>query len=105
MGVAALCGFHQLVHDVLRRGLVRVAHAEVDDVLATPARRHLEFADHVEDVRRKSLDAGEFFGQGSYTFLIGLEGTSGVENYRRQAPLSNRNPAENATNAGKFCTD
>src|SRR4029079_15998198 len=34
--VRALDGFDQLVDDVRRGGPVRVAHAEVDDVLAAP---------------------------------------------------------------------
>ena len=64
MGIAALRGLHQLVDDMLRRGLIGIAHAEVDDVFAAPARRHFEFADHVEHVGRKTLNAWEFFGQG-----------------------------------------
>jgi hypothetical protein len=34
----------QLVGDVLRRRAVGIAHAHVDDVLATPARGHLQLA-------------------------------------------------------------
>jgi len=59
--------FDEFVHDVLRSGLVRVAHAEVDDVFATTTGRHLEFAHDVEHVGRQPLDAREFSGQGVYT--------------------------------------
>ena len=44
-----------------RRGLIRIAHAEVDDVLAAAACRELQLAGYVKDVRRQALDAGELF--------------------------------------------
>src|SRR5262245_52103678 len=49
----------QLVHDVLGRGHVGVAHAEVDDVLAAGSRLGLEVVDDGEDVRWQSLDSIE----------------------------------------------
>ena len=61
MGVGALHGLDQLLDDVARRGLVGIAHAEVDHVLAAPARGELQLAGDVEDVRRQALDAGKFF--------------------------------------------
>src|SRR5205814_2676777 len=45
-------------------GSVGIAHAEVDDVLAAPARRHLELRGDVEDVGREALDARELHGIG-----------------------------------------
>jgi len=56
MRVLPLGDLHQLVDDVSGRGPIRVAHAHVDDVLATPARSHFQFAGDVEDVRRQPLD-------------------------------------------------
>ncbi len=47
----------QLVDDVLRRRSVGIAHAEVDDVLAAPARGGLHRVDLGEDVGRKALDS------------------------------------------------
>jgi len=58
--VAALRGLDQLGHDVGRRGAVRVAHAEVDDVLATAAGGHFKGAGDVENVGGKALDPGKF---------------------------------------------
>jgi hypothetical protein len=54
--VLALRRLHQLVDDVLRRRAVGVAHRQVDDVLAAPARRHLQLVGDVEDVGRKPLN-------------------------------------------------
>jgi hypothetical protein len=51
--------FHHLVDDVLGSRAVRIAHRHVDDVFATPTRRHLELAGNVENVRGQTLDAGE----------------------------------------------
>ena len=59
MGIAALCRLDQLVHDVAWRGLVRIAHAEVDDVLAPLASGRLQLGGDVEDVGRQALDARE----------------------------------------------
>src|SRR5436190_7731341 len=50
---------HQLVDDVLRRGLVGVAHAEIDDVLPSRSRLGLEIVDDAEDVGRQPLDPVE----------------------------------------------
>ena len=57
--VAALRRLDQLVDDVRGRRPVGIAHAEVDDVLAAPAGRHLSSVGDVEDVRRQALDARE----------------------------------------------
>jgi hypothetical protein len=64
MGVAALGGLDQLIDDVFGRRLVGVAHAEVDDVLATGAGLGLQVIDNVEDVGRQTFDALEVGVQG-----------------------------------------
>jgi len=64
MGVAALHGFDQLVDDVPRRGLVGIAHAEVDHVLPALARGGLELAGDVEHIRRQAFDAGKLLHAG-----------------------------------------
>ena len=69
----------QLVGDVLRRGLVRIAHAHVDDVLATTAGSHLQLAGDVEHIRRQALDAGKF-----------LHGASGGSVSRHRAHMGKR---------------
>jgi hypothetical protein len=50
---------HLLDH-VMRRRLVRIAHAEIDDVVTGRARLRLELVDLGKDVRRQALYAVEF---------------------------------------------
>jgi hypothetical protein len=50
----------ELVHDGLWRREIRVAHAEVDDVLPGAPGLHLQVVDDREDVRREALYASEF---------------------------------------------
>ena len=57
---------HQLVHDVLGRGSVGIAHAEVDDVFAAVAGGHLHGIGNGEDIRREALNAAEFFHDDQY---------------------------------------
>ncbi len=57
MGDGLLRGLNHLVDDVLGRGAVGVAHAEVDDVFAAAAGGDLHFAGDVEDVGREALNA------------------------------------------------
>jgi len=57
----------ELVYDRLRRGQVGVAHAEVDDVLAAPARLCLQVIDLAEDVGRQAIDAAQLHISSSYT--------------------------------------
>ena len=49
----------QLLDDMRRRGAIRIAHAEVDDVFAAAARGHLQLGSDIEDVRGKTFDAFE----------------------------------------------
>ena len=50
--------FDELVHDVLWRGQVRVAHAKVYDILALAAHLHFQLVDGGEHIRRKPVHAG-----------------------------------------------
>jgi len=59
MVLGVLGGFDELVDDVLGRRHVRVAHAEIDDVLAPGACLRLQIVDDREDVRRQALDPVE----------------------------------------------
>ena len=52
MGVATLGGLQQLVDDMPGGGLIGVAHAEVDDVLAPGPGGGLQLIDDVEDIGR-----------------------------------------------------
>ena len=60
VGARILHRLGQLVDDVRRRREVRVAHAEVDDVLADGAGAGLHGVDLGEDVRRQPPDLEEF---------------------------------------------
>src|SRR5688572_27540948 len=55
MGVAAACSLDELLYDVIRRRLIGVTHAEVDDVLAARTGACLQIVHDVEDVRRQAL--------------------------------------------------
>ncbi|MCY1183139.1 hypothetical protein D9M73_237390 [compost metagenome] len=57
MGVFTLGDLYQLLDDVRRGGAIGVAHAQVDDVLATTAGSHLELGGDVEDVGGETIDA------------------------------------------------
>jgi hypothetical protein len=54
-----LGGLDQLGHDVLRRAQIRIAHAEVDDVLTPRAGLGLEIVDDRKDVGGQALDSIE----------------------------------------------
>jgi hypothetical protein len=56
--------FNQLVDDVLRRRAIRIPHPEVDDVLATLARRSLQLACDVEHIRRQPCQPSKLFHSG-----------------------------------------
>ena len=49
----------EFLHDMVGRGHVGIAHAEIDDVFAARARLGLEAIDFLEDIRRQPLDAVE----------------------------------------------
>jgi len=54
-----LHGLHELVHHVLGRGQVGVAHAQVHDVGALVAQLHLELVDRGENIGRQTVYPGE----------------------------------------------
>ena len=57
MRIAALHRLTQLLNDVWRRGLVRVAHTEINDVFPASTRDLLQFTNDIEDVGRETLNA------------------------------------------------
>ena len=61
MGGVARGGLDEFGDDVRRRGAVRIAHAEVDDVFAAASRLGLHLAGGVEDVRRQRGKAAKGF--------------------------------------------
>ncbi len=65
MGARVLHRFHQLGDDVRRRRAVRVAHAEVDDVLPRAPRARLGRVHLGEHVGGQAADAVEFVGHRS----------------------------------------
>ena len=77
MRVTALRDLDQLIDDVLRRGLIGIAHAEIDDVFAASARSHFELAHLIEHVGWQALNAREFFSQGDYN-VTQLRSVSGA---------------------------
>ena len=66
MGVTTLGGLNQLVDDVLRRWLIRVTHAEINNILTTCPRRRLQLIDNIKNIRGQPLDAGKFFYHTGY---------------------------------------
>ena len=57
--------FAELVDDMLRRGQVGVAHAEIDDVTPGLARGMAQGVDLRDDIGRQALDAVEFVRHGA----------------------------------------
>jgi ABC-type siderophore export system fused ATPase/permease subunit len=56
MSVATTGCFHQFIHNMLGRGLIRIAHTEVDNVLPSGASLLFEVTDNIKDVWRQALD-------------------------------------------------
>jgi len=52
MSISAINCFFELVDNVLGRGLIGVTHTKVDNIFATRARRLLQLANNIEDIRR-----------------------------------------------------
>jgi len=61
VSITALGGLGQLVDNVLRRRLIRVTHAKINNILTTRPCRRLQLIDNVENIRRQPFDAGKFF--------------------------------------------
>ena len=64
VGAGFADGLHQLVDDMGGGIHIRIAHAEIDDVLSLCPVLGLEPVDLCKDVRRQALDAVEFLGHG-----------------------------------------
>ena len=58
---ALLGNLNQFVYDMLGRGPVRIAHAEINDIDRVCSLLGLEFIDDVEDVGWQAFDALKFF--------------------------------------------
>ena len=98
----------QLVDDMLGRRHVRIAHAEIDDVLAARARLGLELVDLLEDVRRQPLDSVEIVGHGREGSppRSGPEGTPlNHRNGPRGKQLQPKRPASHSLRLGRFSPD
>ena len=57
MRIVALRGLDELVHDMLGRHTIRIAHAHVYDIFATTTRFRLEFGGDIENVGGQTIDA------------------------------------------------
>ena len=69
MGVPTVNSLGQFIHYVGWRGLIGIAHPEIDNVAAGRAGLLLEFTDDIENVRREALNALKLFLHGSTTWL------------------------------------
>ena len=74
IGARLADGLDQLVDDVLGRGHVGIAHAEIDDVGAARAGGRLQAVHLGEHIGRQTLDAMEFFDHGTNRALDGSTG-------------------------------
>ncbi len=84
VGIAAARGFHQLVDDMVRRGLVGIAHAEIDDVLAGRPGLLLQFTDDIEHIGRQALDAPKLVRPRLTTLLTALAGRDDAKKGEKQ---------------------
>ena len=55
MGITTIYRIPQLIDNMLRRRLVRIAHAEIDNIFTTSAGSLLQLADDIENIRRQTL--------------------------------------------------
>ena len=61
MGVGSSRGLDQLVDDMLRRRPVRIAHRQIDDILAAAPGRHFQLPGNVEHIWGQPFDTWELF--------------------------------------------
>jgi len=59
MSVATPDGLDQLVNNMLGRRLIRIAHAEIDDVFTPRSRGFFQTISNTENIGWQTLDAGE----------------------------------------------
>ena len=57
MGIATLHRLDELIHNMLRRWLVRIAHPEINNILTASSRRRFQLTDDVENVRGQAVYA------------------------------------------------
>ena len=62
MGIRLLRHFAQFFDHMRRWRQIRIAHAEVNDILTRAARRRTHRIDLSDDIRWQAFDAVEFFG-------------------------------------------
>ena len=67
VGIRALGGLGQLIHNMLRRGLVRITHTKINNILAPLSRLRLQLIDDVEYVGGQAFDSLKIFDQNSYS--------------------------------------
>ena len=60
---------HQLVHNMARSGLVRIAHTEVDNVFSGRPSLLLEVTDNIEHVWRQALNTPKLIVHDNLTLL------------------------------------
>jgi hypothetical protein len=59
MGRGSLGGLNELFNDVRGRRTIRITHRHIDNVLTTPASRHLELSGDAKNIRWQPLNAGK----------------------------------------------
>lgn len=72
MGITAIYRIPQLVDNMLWRGLVRIAHAEINNIFTTSAGCLLQLADDIENIRRQALYTLKVCIQNMCSRLLGL---------------------------------
>ena len=60
MGILTAGRLDHLVDDMFWRWLVRITHAEVDNIFAAMTCLHLQVVDDAENVGRKPVNSGKF---------------------------------------------
>ena len=65
MGVTSLRRFDQFLDDVLRGRLIRITHAEIDNVFPPRTGSGFQLIDDVEDIRWKAFNPGKIVFQGA----------------------------------------
>ncbi|CTQ04709.1 hypothetical protein BN1200_170038 [Klebsiella variicola] len=56
MGIRPLGNGAKFFHDMRRRRAIGIAHTEINNILAAPARSHFQFSSNIKNVRRETID-------------------------------------------------
>ncbi|CEL85622.1 hypothetical protein KVR801_210075 [Klebsiella variicola] len=56
MGVRPLGNGAKFFHDMRRRRAIGIAHAEINNIFAAPARSHFQFSSNIKNVRGETID-------------------------------------------------